>query len=463
MPPSLLFHLEPMGLDSGDSECLTSYLSRLAQAHVLPLRDIVLDLLVPKLGNLTIRRSYTRFFQEYARSMNGVGEYAESFSSLLGKMTLRPNLDLLTMFPWKEIFDQGGKGLIRPVKAWCPQCFLAQRESGIPPYEPLRWQLSVFESCPTHKTPLTSSCPSCRETQPALGQLSVIGRCVWCGTDLGEKHENIHPVSECDPWQEWLSEKTASLFRQVVLERRYPSKCIFLAKIARTIEIHTHGNAEALDRRLEWGTGTLTQWRRGRTRPRFDTFMTFCYRLQIDPVEFLFGLEETDGSLGKTNQCVRTRPVAAKKRSKKQPTETIRKGIELLADLYDEELSLAQIAKNLDVGIGYLRYRFPEESQKISDRYKEGILIKSQENFDRKAASIVGTIQTIIENGDYPSKMKVFAEAPGVSSADGRNPKLAGIWRVALEEIRSGNNNGEKNSFREEFDTHKVSESKKQP
>ena len=463
MTPSLLFHLEPMGLDSGDPESLTSYLSRLAQAHVLPLRDIVLDLLVPKLGNLAIRRSYTRFFQEYSRSMNGVGEYAESFSSLLGKMTLRPDLDLLTMLPWKGIFDQGGKGLIRPVKAWCPQCFRVQRASGISPYEPLRWQISAFGFCPTHKTPLISSCPSCGERQPALGQLSVIGRCVWCGTDLAEKHKDILPVIVCDPWQEWLSEKTASMFRQVVVERRYPSKCMFSAKIARTIEIHTHGNSEALDRRLGWGIGTLTQWRRGRTRPRFDSFMTFCYRLQIDPAEFLFGAEETAGSLGKINQSAGTRPVVGKKRLKKEDPETIRKEIKLLAGSHDAELSLAQVAQNLDVGIGYLRYRFPEESQKISNRYKEGVLIKARENFNRKVASIAMTVLTIIEKGNYPSKMKVFAEAHGVSPADGRNPKLAEIWRKALAEFRSEKNTGGENSFRERFDTHKVSESKKQP
>lgn len=50
--------------------------------------------------------------------------------------------------------------------------------------------------------------------------------------------------------------------------------------------------------------------------------------------------------------------------------------------------------------------------------------------------------------------MKVFTDAPGVSLADGRNPKLAEIWRKALEEFRSGNNTGGENSFREESPTH---------
>ena len=171
--------------------------------------------------------------------------------------------------------------------------------------------------------------------------------------------------------------------------------------------------------------------------PYPDTFMTFCYRLQIDPVEFLFGNEETARSMGAANQWVRTRPVPAKKRSVKQSPETIRKDISILADAHIEGLSLVQVAKRLDVGIGYLRYRFPEESQKISAQYKQGVLKQAQITFDRKAAAIFGTVRTIIAKGEYPSKMKVFTEAPGVSPADGRNPKLAEIWRKSLVESGS--------------------------
>ena len=57
--------------------------------------------------------------------------------------------------------------------------------------------------------------------------------------------------------------------------------------------------------------------------------------------------------------------------------------------------------------------------------------------FDRKAAAIFGTVRTIIAKGEYPRKMKVFTEAPGVSPADGRNPKLAEIWKRSLVESGS--------------------------
>ncbi|MDA8112748.1 MAG: hypothetical protein M0T83_09870 [Nitrospiraceae bacterium] len=62
---------------------------------------------------------------------------------------------------------------------------------------------------------------------------------------------------------------------------------------------------------------------------------------------------------------------------------------------------------------------------------------QAQKTFDRKAAAILGTVRAIIAKRAYPSKMKVFTETPGVSPADGRNPKLAEIWRRSLVESGS--------------------------
>lgn len=67
------------------------------------------------------------------------------------------------------------------------------------------------------------------------------------------------PVTECDPWQEWLSEKTASLFRQVVLEKNGSIEMqVFRQNCPDDRGSYPHENAEVLDRRLEWGIGTLT-------------------------------------------------------------------------------------------------------------------------------------------------------------------------------------------------------------
>ena len=435
MNPSVLYRLDPAGLDSGDPESLTSYLTRLAGAHVVPLSVLLHEILVPRLSDLKIPRSYTRLFQESARSMNGLGLYAERFSRLLNELTFRSDLSRLTMIPWKDLFDGGGKGLLKTTKSWCSRCFSEQRETGVPLHEPLRWQLSVMELCPAHGTPFETTCPGCGKEQPAMPQFSVVGRCAWCGTDLSENSRKTIPPSN-DPWHGWISEKTTALFHFAGSGENFCTVDVFRARIALTIQTRTDGNAEAMDRLLGWGTGTVGQWRRGRCRPRFDYFLHFCHRLGLDPVSFLSngGNAETScGSLEKADSKLRTGPPWAS-RIRRQDHISILKELDLLVETGDDGLSLEKVADSLGVGIGYLRYRFSEQSRRISARYKEGIRRRAEETFDRKAQAISGMVRAFVERGEYPSKERIFGNAPGVSLPDGRNPKLAEIWRSALVE-----------------------------
>ncbi len=438
MNASVLYRLDPAGLDSGDPECLTSYLTRLSSAHVVPLRILLHEVLVPRLPDLKIPRSYTRLFRESARSMNGLGLYAERFSRLLNELTFRSDLSLLTMLPWKGLFDGGGKGLLKTTKSWCSLCFSEQRGDGIPLHEPLRWQLSVMERCPIHGTPFTSTCSGCGKEQPALAQFSIMGRCALCGTDFSEKCDPTIPPSD-DPWHRWISKKTALLFLFAASGGTFCVIDAFRVRIALTIQRRTDGNAEAMDRLLGWGTGTVGQWRRGRCRPRFDYFLQFCYRLGLDPVSFLSeggNFETSFGSVEKTDSKLRTGSPRTS-RIRRQDHISILKELDLLVETGDDGLSLEKAAKDLGVGTGYLRYRFPEHSLKISTRYKEGIRRRAEETFDRKAQAIATTVREFMERGEYPSKTKVFENTPGVSLSEGRNPKLGEIWRRTLVESDS--------------------------
>ena len=430
---SVLYRLDPAGLDSRDPESLTSYLTRLSSAHVVPLKVLLHEILVPRLSDLKIPRSYTRLFQESARSINGLGLYAKRFSRLLNELTLRSDLSLLTMLPWKDLFDGGGKGLLKTTKSWCSRCFSEQRETGAPLHEPLRWQLSVMELCPAHGRPFETTCPGCGKEQSALPQFSVVGRCAWCGTDLSEKSKKTIPPSN-DPWHGWISEKTAALFLFAGSGENFCTIDAFRVRIALTIQTRTDGNAEAMDRLLGWGTGTVGQWRRGRCRPRFDYFLHFCYRLGLDPVSFLADGEKFGYS---NNSCdspeSNIRPIPRRvPRNRRQDHTSILKELDLLVKTGDDGLSLEKAAKDLEVGTGYLRYRFPEQSRKISACHKRGVLRRSVESFQRKGQAISDTIQELHEKGVYPSKSVLFSKAIGVSPADGRNPKLAEIWRVTL-------------------------------
>lgn len=433
MRTSVLYRLEPAGVEIGAPEALTSYLTRLAEAHVVPLRVLLHEILVPRLPDLKIPRSYTRLFQESARSMNGLGLYAERFSELLEELTRRSDLSKLTMLPWKGLFDERGKGLLKGKKSWCSRCFSDQRESGGSLHEPIGWHLSVMELCPTHRTPFETMCPGCGKEQPALAPFSVVGRCAWCGEEFSQERASEVVLPE-NPWQKWVVEKTASLFSTAIRGMKFCTVAAFQVRVALTIQNKTEGNAEAMDRLLGWGKGTVGQWRRGRYRPRFDYFLHFCYRLGRDPVTFL----SSEDHLWQSNIFDRSLehdipPLPQRiPHCRQHDHKSILKEIDSLVASVDDGLSLEKVAENLGVGIGYLRYRFPEQSRKISACHKRGILRRADESFKRKAQAISDTIQDLHEKGIYPSKSMVFRNAPGVLSADGRNPKLAEIWKDTL-------------------------------
>ena len=433
----MLYRLEPAGLASGAPEALTSYLTRLAEAHVVPMRVLLHEILAPRLPDLKIPRSYTRLFQESARSMNGLGLYAERFSGLLEDLTRRSELSKLTMLPWKGLFDERGKGLLKGKKSWCSRCFSDQHEAGVPLHELLGWHLSVMELCPTHGMPFETCCPGCGKEQPALAPFSVVGRCAWCGEEFSLERASEVVMPE-NPWQKWVAEKTASLFSSAARGMKFCTVAAFQVRVALTIQNKTEGNAEAMDRLLGWGKGTVGQWRRGRCRPRFDYFLHFCHRLGLDPVGFISGDEKFGHPKPEKSSDSGIQPLPSRvARSRKHDHARILKELESFVESGNNRLSLEKAAENLGVGTGYLRYRFPEQSMMISSRYKNGVRLRAEETFSIKAQAISATISEYMESGKYPSKAEVFGNAPGVALSDGRNPKLAEIWRSALIESSS--------------------------
>ena len=440
MRHSYLYRLDPMGTGTEMVESLTSYISRLAIAHCVPVKTLVFEVLAPRLA-ISMDRSYSRFFKEYAVSINGLGEYATGFSTLLDELTIRKDLSFLTMLGLKDVFDRRGKGLLKSVKVWCPYCFKEQKASGTPLFEPLLWTISPITFCRKHQCELRSFCPSCKMEQPILARDTLIGQCAHCGDELNdpEKYEGTILGSSLDKWQEWLSAMVGNIM--IAIQRRQidPTWDLLQKGVKNAIDVFASGNAKNLDAALGFGRGTLTQWRRGRCRPRFDYFFHFCYRLGLDPISFLSnqGNFEISGiSIEKTDSMLQKAPPRIW-RTQHQDHASILKELDLLVGTEDYCLSLEKVAENLKVGIGYLRYRFPKQSRKISARYKEGILRRAEETFDRKGQAISATVREFMERGEYPSKERVFRNAPGVSFPDGRNPKLAEIWKATLIESSS--------------------------
>ena len=140
MPPrSHLYPLKPIGIETPQVESLTSYISRLAEAHCLPMRKLVLHIILPLYGKSYLPSgaedsNITAFWKD-SSAFNGTSTSAGELVGVLERLTNRDNLRFLTMLPWAEALSC--RYLTRRTKAWCPFCYQEWQEEGRPIYDPL--------------------------------------------------------------------------------------------------------------------------------------------------------------------------------------------------------------------------------------------------------------------------------------------------------------------------------------
>ncbi len=191
---SYLYSLPLIGRGAPQVESLTSYIQRLAEAHAVETGTLVnheLRLRVPfakgkRSGQVPTKLPQYPFFREAYR-LNGTGDRARLWVSMLEELTQVRGLDLLTALPWVYAIDC--RHLLRINRAWCSSCYESWRSSGRPVYESLLWMLQVVTVCPDHRQPLDFLCPMCGRTQHVLSFNSRPGHCSRCRSWLGRVHE----------------------------------------------------------------------------------------------------------------------------------------------------------------------------------------------------------------------------------------------------------------------------------
>ena len=120
--PSRLFHLEPIGLNTGYVESLTSYVARLAEAHSVPPGTLLAMEVKPMLKNsrdenpLNSHSIATLYGQASVRALNGTQTRARQLVKALEALTLRRDLQFLTLLPWAFVFPV--LGLLKRFQAW---------------------------------------------------------------------------------------------------------------------------------------------------------------------------------------------------------------------------------------------------------------------------------------------------------------------------------------------------------
>ena len=199
IPPfSRLYSLTPIGIATPFSESISSYLTRLAEAHCVTLKKLVMAEIAPLVmgeeyhSAMASKSACAIFGNSDAKpAINGMKDKTKTLVDVLEKLTLQENLQHLSCLTYQGTIKE--RSLFRQHKAWCPKCFEQRAVENKPLYEPLLWSFKDANYCSEHNYQLIDSCPHCNSTQKAIANNSRLGYCdkckQWLGYDLNNEVE----------------------------------------------------------------------------------------------------------------------------------------------------------------------------------------------------------------------------------------------------------------------------------
>jgi hypothetical protein len=168
-PRSRCFRLEPREAGTPRQESLRSYAVRLSDEHNLSATKL-LSALVPPLKRA----------DDLAKLVPSWYSMKRDLSANLNELTMRTDLDKLTMLPWENVV--ASEGLYYPTLRWCPHCVRQDGRKG--PYERLLWNIRCVKACPYDRALLREVCPACGSKPARDTTRNVQERCHVCHADL---------------------------------------------------------------------------------------------------------------------------------------------------------------------------------------------------------------------------------------------------------------------------------------
>lgn len=443
-PRSRLFHLEPVGVGTPETESLTGYVARLAEAHGVTTRELVRHEILPFLGREHLAAAYnagllSAFWRNETRALNGTRTLARNLVRALETLTGRQNLRFLTLLTWSEVLPV--QHLQRRSRAWCPACYEGWRQSGHVVYEPLLWSLVAVTVCPQHRRRLRLVCPypECRRPSPWLSSRSRSGHCAACGRWLGDAGEaeltEGQVLSEEEMrTQAWTAHAVGELIAAAPDLTTPPRQEQVRRAVAASVDNLTGGNRRAWARRMGLGMETIANWYWGESRPSLWFLLQACSRLGTTPLRFL------GGDLGSASHSPGKRPLPGELphrppwAHKAIDHAAVRSALE--AVLAGDELpppSLREVAERLGHTHNNLRHHFPELCRAISERFLSYQTMQGAQTRARVRDEVWQATFHVHSQGVYPSACRV---APLLSRPDSMRSRPAReAWHEALQQL----------------------------
>jgi DNA-binding phage protein len=431
-PRSRLYSLVPYEIGTGWCESLTGYINRLGWAHHVPPCALAAQVIVPQLDErLRLTTPVSVFGAKWAMSLNAAGAMARAWIAVLGDLTARTDLHLLTL-PW-WVGDLPPRRQLRETPAWCPSCLSDWRTQGHPLYQPLFWMIRVVTICPHHRTLLVNHCPRCQKPQPLLARDNTQpGECMYCATWLGidaDISSGQGDNEELIAWQVWIwaaleELQAASLaagmliwepfFRQITTYLKEQKGYSKLAQVTGIDRTNLYRWIDADD--------TYT--------PTLETILKFCYVCKVTPLQVMSG--QLDHLQQTIQRGTELSPPLPRRQNQRVDRERCQATLQAILDGREEPLGVYQVAERLGYGACQLRYHFPEECKLVAQRAKDYRKQRKAHYLVQVQEQVRQAVISLHAQGIYPSQRKLRLFLPGGLM---RMPEAREAWRTALREL----------------------------
>ncbi|MEK5147948.1 TniQ family protein [Psychrobacillus sp. FSL K6-4615] len=399
---SILYNIEPIGIETGLVESLVSYLIRLSYEHNINVGHLVNKIVVPELHKDYLERSSKyggNSFYEGAKTINGYTDNSTELVRVLEELTTRIDLTSLTLFKLKDLVPL--RNLFKETFSWCPECIKNWNDTNKSIYYPLIWYLKPIQTCFEHKCFLIDKCPTCYKKTGILRRKMIPGHCPFC-FNLLIQDEVIKEINN----QEWQWHTFVYLNIECLIGIK-SSKLFAKEQISKQLKFIKHqyfsNNIIDFSEYLCIPKSTLRAWIKSENMPPLEELLKICFKLDITILEFL----------SKSLQNVTISHLVEKQNTKKELV--IRRKLDLVSIenrmkeilKYDPPISMAATARMVDRDKRILYCNFPEYCKQISKRYRDYIDLKSKQRIEELKKEIQVAFYSLVNEGIYPSSRKI--------------------------------------------------------
>lgn len=364
---SRLFPIPLCGAGTAEVESLPSYIHRLTYKHGV----YVGELLRFVVRQIEKDEGYTGQLVTLPRHIlvhdvlraNGL---ARGLTNMLEHMTRQCLTGTtIALFNWPLTMSRGElhKGF-----RWCPECLAEMDLMGEELYFKLIWQFRAVPVCPTHRSPFLEACTHCGCDQTSYIKRRPLGRCQDCGVPLSSRLKTLRRNELANSWQD-IGRDVLELFSDLA---KYGYDSLPIDGVYQSLDQlfdHYWRQQREKDFYQLLDRDQLLSVIHSRTAFSLNAARKVAFRLGISLYDLLSGnAVNVTRALDFIGFCpLPPSFMDASARFTRDHEAVLYKLRELMADEV-EPMSLKAVARELDVSVGYLEYRFAVQVRHIVER-----------------------------------------------------------------------------------------------